>query len=72
MAPPKVPGHVHQVIFFNIFKRDKEKTKTKTYTNTNTNTKTNTMTNTKTKTMTYTFREHPQRALETCDLRLDT
>ena len=29
-------------------------------------------TNTKTKTMTYTFREHPQRALETCDLRLDT
>ena len=27
---------------------------------------------TNTKTMTYTFREHPQRALETCDLRLDT
>ena len=37
-----------------------------------TKTNTMTMTNTKTKTMTYTFREHPQRALETCDLRLDT
>ena len=39
---------------------------------TKTNTMTNTKTKTKTKTMTYTFREHPQRALETCDLRLDT
>ena len=41
-------------------------------TKTNTMTNTKTKTKTKTKTMTYTFREQPQRALETCDLRLDT
>ena len=54
------------VTFETFVQRDMTWPKKLTKTNTKTNTKT------KTKTMTYTFREHPQRALETCDLRLDT